>query len=338
MALATAIIFVLFLMAAWIIFERLKGVKLSFSDGSLDTLRHSLQNLEYQTEHLADVYHDLEEQAGRQFLLYEVTKEMAKSLTEEEAFEIFQKYLRKHCLFETCRLTSLADGAGVPAPRLHMQVFYIQGEEDTGSFLEVEGVDPQDREKVSVLGHQFALAFRRVQLYKQWEQMAVSDDLTGLFTRRYILANLEMELERVNLNQGRMAFVMIDVDHFKRFNDQHGHLAGDQILRQAAAVIHSGIREVDIAGRFGGEEFCVILPNTGLDGAKLTAERIRRAVKETVVRAFGKEFSVTVSLGAALFPEHGRTAEELVDHADQALYKAKHEGRDRVCVFETSQG
>ena len=334
MALLTAIIFVLFLAAAWKIFEQLKRVKLSFSDGSLDALRHSLQNLEYQTEHLADVYHDLEEQAGRQFLLYEITKEMAKSLTEEEAFDIFKKYLREHCMFETCRLTSLAPGAAVgAAPRLHMQVFYIQGEEDTGSFLEVEGVDPQDREKVSVLGHQFALAFRRVQLYKQWEQIAISDDLTGLFTRRYILANLEKELERAGSNQGRMAFVMIDVDHFKQFNDQHGHLAGDQILRQVAVMIHSGIREVDIAGRFGGEEFCLILPNTSADGAKLTAERIRRAVKEKAVRAFGKEFSVTVSLGVALSPDHGRSVEELVDHADQALYQAKHQGRDRVCVF-----
>ena len=131
-----------------------------------------------------------------------------------------------------------------------------------------------------------------------------------------------------------MAFLMIDVDDFKKFNDQHGHLVGDQILRQVAATIRLYIREIDLAGRFGGEEFCVILPNAGLEGARLTAERICKAISDLTVVLLGVGYRVTISVGVALYPKDGAKTEEIVEHADQALYQAKHQGRNCVCLYD----
>ncbi len=129
------------------------------------------------------------------------------------------------------------------------------------------------------------------------------------------------------------SFLMIDVDHFKKLNDKYGHLAGDQVLREIAAIIQGNIREIDIAGRYGGEEFCVVLPDTDRDGALYVAERIRQATKETSIKAYDTVVESSVSIGISTFPQDGKKASELIDKADWALYRAKKQGRNRVCVF-----
>ena len=183
------------------------------------------------------------------------------------------------------------------------------------------------------MGHQFALALRRIKLYHEIERIAVTDSLTELHTRRYMTERFSGRAEAFPGARHEIVFLMIDVDHFKAFNDQHGHLMGDQILREVGKRIQESTREIDIAGRFGGEEFCVVLPDTDRAGARYRAERIRQAVEASSVKAYDAEVKITLSLGVATYPEDGTRIEELIDKADWALYRAKREGRNRICAL-----
>ncbi|GGB96598.1 hypothetical protein GCM10011352_23400 [Marinobacterium zhoushanense] len=127
---------------------------------------------------------------------------------------------------------------------------------------------------------------------------------------------------------------MCDIDHFKQFNDRYGHLAGDQALREVAATLSEGLREVDQACRYGGEELVLVLPECDMDGARNTAERVRQAVEALEIRLEdGRSAGVTLSLGVASYPEHGTSYEALLQSADEALYRAKQQGRNRVAAW-----
>ncbi len=186
-----------------------------------------------------------------------------------------------------------------------------------------------------ILGHQFALALRRVRLYQEIEKIAITDSLTELHTRRYVLDRFEEEVKRSKVRNINVSFLMIDVDFFKKYNDSYGHLTGDKILREIAFIIKENIREIDIAGRYGGEEFCVVLPDTGSDGAQYAAERIRKAANDTAIKAYDATIKATLSVGISIFPYDGKSLDELVDKSDWALYRAKKKGRNRVCCFGT---
>src|SRR3989338_6130039 len=185
-----------------------------------------------------------------------------------------------------------------------------------------------------ILGQQFSLVLRRIRLYQQIEKLAITDSLTEMHTRRHIMERFEEELKRASMRNIQLSFLMIDVDHFKRINDEHGHLTGDQILREIAHLIRENVREIDIIARFGGEEFCVILPDTDSPGARYVAQRIREAVENKQITAYDTVVKTTVSIGMATFAKDGTTTSELVDKADKALYQAKQNGRNRVCTFE----
>ncbi len=162
---------------------------------------------------------------------------------------------------------------------------------------------------------------------------AISDPLTGLANRRYLWHFLPYELLRVARRESSLAVIMLDLDHFKQVNDIHGHEAGDLVLKKVAALLRSHIRDSDIACRYGGEEFLLVLPDATLDGAKRRAEGIRAAIKEMKLEHLGKAITgVTASIGIAMFPEHAEDSESLMRIADGLLYEAKHSGRDRIVV------
>ena len=291
--------------------------KLGKQKGDLDTEKEILQN-----------------EASEIFTLYEITKEITKSLNEEEAFEIFKQKLREHVAFDECRfLDPLSNEVKDLKKSDDCFVLTLQSKKRKIGFLFISGVPEQDREKAMILGHQFALALRRVHLYEEIEQIAITDSLTEVHTRRYILERFQEELNRSKIRNIKMSLLMIDVDFFKKFNDQYGHLTGDQILREVGFLIRENIREIDIAGRYGGEEFCVILPDTDHQGAQYAAERIRRAVEETIIKAYDASVKITVSIGTSTFPDDGKKLDELIDKADWALYRAKKQGRNTVCSF-----
>lgn len=266
--------------------------------------------------------------------LYEIVKEITQSLSEKEAFEIFKSKLRDHVRFTECLLVHpLCDEINDYKKSMEYFLFALQGKAGKIGCLVVKGMPREHHEKFTILGSQFALALRRIKLYHEIERVAITDSLTELHTRRYAVERFQEELKRSQARGMKLSFLMVDVDHFKTFNDQYGHLMGDQILREAGKLIRESIREIDIAGRFGGEEFCVVLPDTDRPGARFAAERIRQAVEAGTIRAYDAEVKITVSLGVATYPEDGTRIEELTDKADWALYRAKREGRNRICAF-----
>ncbi len=162
------------------------------------------------------------------------------------------------------------------------------------------------------------------------EELLVTDPLTGLSNRRRLMERLQNEVQRSRRAKNSFAILMADVDHFKKFNDTHGHIAGDEALTVLAEVLQDGLREVDLVARYGGEEFLVVLPGTDIAGGVKAAERIRKRLAECSVAVGDKSIKLTVSTGVAEFPVHGDSPESLILSADEALYEAKDAGRDRV--------
>ncbi|HLC18987.1 MAG TPA: diguanylate cyclase [Thermodesulfobacteriota bacterium] len=161
-------------------------------------------------------------------------------------------------------------------------------------------------------------------LYSETKELSLRDPLTGLANRRLLITELEREIVRTRRYGRLLSAVMLDIDHFKDYNDTHGHLEGDRVLYNVAELLTVLIRVSDLAVRYGAEEFLVLLPETSLESAGLVAERIRKAVEE--------DSPVTVSLGVASFCDGMEKGEELLEEADKALYRAKHNGRNRVEV------
>ena len=275
----------------------------------------------------------LENEALRIFTLYEMTKEITKCLNEKEAFESFKQKLKEKISFKECSLLEPLSDKIKNFNEQNQFTFLLQGKSGQVGVLVIEGLAEQDQEKAVILGHQFALALRRVKLYEEIEKIAITDSLTVVHTRRYFLERFQEEMKRSRLKNIKLSLLMIDVDFFKQFNDHYGHLTGDQILRAIGLIIKENIREIDIAGRFGGEEFTVVLPDTDSAGAQFAAERIRKATDEALIKAYDANIKATVSIGIATFPADGHSAEELIDKSDWALYRAKKQGRNRVCIF-----
>ena len=173
-------------------------------------------------------------------------------------------------------------------------------------------------------------------LRAQLEEQSIRDGLTNLYNRRFMEMALDREALLAIRRKTDLSVLMMDIDHFKRFNDTFGHEAGDQVLRGVAEILRHGVRAEDIACRYGGEELLLILPGTGAEVARERAEELRRRISEMQLDIPGSgSKKVTVSIGVATFPQAGQTAEDLVRSADRALYLAKNNGRDRVEKAET---
>jgi diguanylate cyclase (GGDEF)-like protein len=167
------------------------------------------------------------------------------------------------------------------------------------------------------------------------EELAATDPLTGLLNRRHFFERFEEELDRAVRFDVPISVVMVDIDHFKRINDQHGHLVGDQVLIEIAKRINNSLRKIDTVCRYGGEEFAILLPGTDLSQAEQVAERVWRKVADTPIKRAGFEINVSVSLGVANKKQaESMTSNALIDHADQALYAAKKAGRNQVKIYQ----
>lgn len=195
-----------------------------------------------------------------------------------------------------------------------------------------------ERQRVAqTLGEHLSLALANFRLREVMRQQSSRDPLTDLYNRRFMEESLYRELRRAAREEGSIGVLMIDLDEFKALNDAYGHATGDVALRTIADYLKAAIRGDDIACRYGGEEFVVILPKASLTDAVQRAEALR-----TGLRSLGDPSSptlvpsVTISVGVAAFPDHGSTSEELLAAADEALYRAKAQGRDRVAVAEVS--
>jgi diguanylate cyclase (GGDEF)-like protein len=276
----------------------------------------------------------LENQATEIFALYEMTKEITRHSNEQEALECFKNKLRENIFYEECRfLDPLSEEIKTIKSDAEYFLLPLSEKKQLLGYLAIKGFAISEKEKVMILAHQFALALRRIRLYREIERLARTDSLTEVHTRRHIMERLEEEVKRSAARGIYLSLLMMDVDHFKRINDHYGHLTGDQVLREIAKLIRESIREIDIVGRYGGEEFCVLLPETDQNGAGYVAERIRATVEKATIKAYDARLNVTISIGMATFPKDAKDVPELLDKADWALYRAKMRGRNAVCAF-----
>ncbi|MBI3317900.1 MAG: GGDEF domain-containing protein [Candidatus Omnitrophica bacterium] len=249
--------------------------------------------------------------------LYGLSKQFLATLDPNEAMEIAEeavaKWLPGFSSQERAQvLSQVRSSAALPQ---HLRDSFLQ-------------------EQAAMIGVQLALGFQRIRLYAQVQELAIHDGLTGLLVRRHFLERLEEEVARALRRNSSAGFLMLDLDHFKAVNDASGHLVGDLVLREVARRIKGIVREMDLVGRVGGEEFAVALPEAGKPFAISVADRIREAVGSLPIQAYDETVRVTVSVGVALCPEDAKSAQELIDRADESLYRAKAAGRNRTVAAE----
>jgi len=200
------------------------------------------------------------------------------------------------------------------------------------------GFDREDLEKACLFLDPLAMALDNAILFRRTQELTVTDDLTGLYNSRYIVQTLHQEVQRCLRYEQVFSLLFIDLDGFKAVNDTHGHLVGSRTLTAVGKIIRASVREVDSPARYGGDEFCVILPNTEPEDAVVVAHRIRDAVRTHDWRnEIGHAISISASVGVAGCPRHGRSAKEILAKADTAMYKVKEAGKNGVVMAEEDE-
>ncbi|MCX5715521.1 MAG: sensor domain-containing diguanylate cyclase [Candidatus Omnitrophica bacterium] len=295
--------------------------------------------------------------------LYEITKAMSATLSFPDTARVLGEFLRKNFDFKDCKLIFIDEEknqidkiyrietglpvASNPGPEdkailsevlnakriMHKDDIIAVPLVSRGRMigaLNIKGLSQAALEKFLIVSRQFSLAIKKVRMYERIQELAITDGLTGIFVRRYFLQELDEEFVRASRHKFKLSFLMIDLDHFKECNDKFGHLIGDAMLKETARVLKHNIREVDLIGRYGGEEFSVILPEADRVSAGLVAERLRRAVEANIFKAYDEVLHMTISVGVATFPQDASRSGDLIEQADKALYSAKAEGRNRV--------
>ena len=199
--------------------------------------------------------------------------------------------------------------------------------------------DDEDAVLANAIGEQIGMAVESAQLFEEVNRLAITDGLTGLYNIRHLKRVLGEEVKRSIRYSRPLSFIMLDIDHFKIYNDQHGHPRGDEVLRILSGLLQQNTRDVDTVFRYGGEEFSVIIPEVGKQEAVGMADRIRRVIQEHVFpyEEDQPDGNLTVSIGVANLPEDAEEGDELIDMADQALYRAKQTGRNLVCFYDADE-
>jgi diguanylate cyclase (GGDEF)-like protein/PAS domain S-box-containing protein len=224
-----------------------------------------------------------------------------------------------------------------PPPEGYMCIPMMAQSEALGvlHLMQPDGIkmtDTKQRMAITMSEH-IAMALSNLRLHETLRSQSIRDPLTGLFNRRFMEESLELEIRRASRNQRPLGMIMIDLDHFKYFNDNFGHEAGDLLLKELGALLKGNIRGEDIACRYGGEEFTLILPEGTGAVTRQRAEFFKEAIQRLDVHFRGHPLGkITASMGVAVFPDHGRTAKALIEAADKALYRSKSAGRDRVTL------
>jgi len=328
--LSTTLLFLL-LILHYISLNRLFGFGFRKVRINYERLRHDWEKLEKDHQgHKAD-NHSLEENSEKTIALYDITKDICKSLEEEKVFGAFKEKITRYIRVDDCKLLRPDDDITRYG---NYTILPLNVYKKTIGFLAVSGIKVQDTDKFHILAQQFLLGLKRALLYREVQELTITDTLTQVFTRRYFMERFNEEVGRCKKFKHPFSFLMVDIDHFKEFNDRYGHLVGDVVLQEVTKTIKDSIRQIDLIGRYGGEEISVILTETDKDQARFAAERIRRAIEAKQIKAYDEELKATISIGVATYPTDANDAKSLIERADQALYLAKEAGRNRICLHQ----
>ncbi|MEI7848226.1 MAG: GGDEF domain-containing protein, partial [Chloroflexota bacterium] len=192
----------------------------------------------------------------------------------------------------------------------------------------------QAEQKIKTANEQLQLRVTEVEtLQQELREQAIHDPLTGLYNRRYLNETIEREITRAKRENDVFSIIISDIDHFKMINDTYGHQVGDKFIVAIASLQEKHTRGSDIACRFGGEEFLLVLPGVNSNFAVKRAEEIRQMCAELIIHHGGQDLGVTMSFGVAVYPEHGQKADDIILKADNAMYQSKHTGRNKVTVW-----
>jgi diguanylate cyclase (GGDEF)-like protein len=192
--------------------------------------------------------------------------------------------------------------------------------------------EPAELERAQIVSGHAELALGNAERYLRAKERAFIDDVTEVYNARFLLQATDHEIQRAERYARQLCVLFLDLDRFKTVNDRYGHLVGSQVLRHLSQVLQESIRQVDTLARYGGDEFTILLADTGIESGLAVADRIRRSVADTLFESGGREpIRLTISIGAAAYPEHGVDRTTLLDAADKAMYRAKSLGRNRVC-------
>jgi len=247
-------------------------------------------------------------QTGESILIQDVSK--------DERFLYYKGKLSDIGSFMSIPLR-LSDGKIIGVLNIHKRVINAFHENDKILF--------------NAIAHNVANAIERAKIYEKVQKESMFDYLTRLHTRKYFIESSHREHSKAERYGGIFSIIMIDIDHFKYFNDTYGHLLGDEALKKVASLLKVNVRQGDVVSRYGGEEFAMLLPGTDKDGATLSAEKLRTMVEEELALEIGSSSEkITITVGVASYPEDGKTVEEIIAMADKFLYIGKEIGRNRV--------
>ncbi len=200
-------------------------------------------------------------------------------------------------------------------------------------FLKTSSNEKSEADLIEVgreFGEQLGMTLNKALLFSQMEEHSRTDGLTGVLRRQAFMDRLAEELKRARAFNSPFSVMMVDIDHFKAVNDGHGHPAGDAVLRRIGELLRESVYETDAVGRYGGEEFIVLLPKADREGVRRKAESLRKRIEQDEIVSGFEKLKITVSIGIAHYPSSGRTADELIGRADRGLYAAKEGGRNQV--------
>jgi len=302
--------------------------RLDKQQDSFDVKKAEYENFKEQHSRLEADNFALEKSLSHTIALYEITKDICKTLDENKVFAIFKERIAQYVEIGSCELVKNEEADKY---KDYLMLPLAINKNITG-YLATKGLRAQDEDKFYILTQQFLLGIKRALLYKKVQELTVSDSLTGAFSRRYFLERSAEELERSKRLRLKLSFLIVDVDHFKGYNDHYGHLVGDAILKEVSGRIKENIRQIDFMGKYGGDEFGIILTETDKEQARFVAERIRTAIESAQIKIYDEDLKITISIGVAGFLDDASDVEALVEKADQALYQAKQAGRNKVCL------
>ena len=289
--------------------------------------------LEQEEKELREKIGRLEGSLSERFLFYDLVRKIAPILDKKKLFNTFSEELKHLGHIDKIEFFSFSKGSEPVDSELKNNCFRFRLGDEDGEALEVITKSNNILKNMPFFAKLLRLCLERIKLYNKLQKISMYDTLTKAYNRRHFMVRYEEEFRRAEKFKFDVAFLMIDVDFFKKINDTYGHLVGDAVLREIAGIIRKNIREVDFLARLGGEEFSVVLPETDKTSAILAAERISSQISGERIKVFDETVNVTISVGLATFPQSALYPDVLIEVADKALYKAKLNGRNRAYWF-----